>query len=99
MKTLTKEAVIEVLKKRVQNLIASDLISPFFWEDFADEIIKLESLQEDKPQPTDEEIEEWAKINCSKPDGDGGVDFDPSKYESNIEGAKAMRGGLIPHKE
>jgi len=34
----TQKKIVEILKKRVQNLIASDLISPFFWEDFAVEI-------------------------------------------------------------
>lgn len=37
----TKELTIKTLKKRIQNLIASDLISPFFWEDFASDIFAI----------------------------------------------------------
>jgi len=37
---LVREKIIELLKKKIQNLIVSDLISPLYWEDFADELIK-----------------------------------------------------------
>jgi hypothetical protein len=37
---LVREKIIELLKKKIQNLIVSDLISPLYWEDFANELIK-----------------------------------------------------------
>jgi hypothetical protein len=37
---LVREKIVELLKKKIQNLIVSDLISPLYWEDFADELIK-----------------------------------------------------------
>ncbi len=36
-----EKQIEEILKRRVQNLIASDLISPLFWEDFAKEIAQI----------------------------------------------------------
>jgi hypothetical protein len=43
-----KEKIVEILKKRVQNLIVSDLISPLYWDDFADELLAFLPVEEKK---------------------------------------------------
>jgi hypothetical protein len=36
-----KEKIVEILKQRVHKIITDDLISPLFWDDFAEEIDQL----------------------------------------------------------
>ena len=54
-----REKIVEILKKRVQNLIVSDLISPFFWEDFA---VEIESCYNAELEKRDEIINRRNKM-------------------------------------
>lgn len=85
---MRKELIIKILKKRVKNLITDDLISPFFWEDFANEI--LQSRPESKTI-TDEMIEKWARNKAQET----GYDVTGIRAKMISIGAKALRDGLI----
>lgn len=39
MKAEDTSIIMEILKRKIQNLIATDLISPLFWEDFTNELL------------------------------------------------------------
>ena len=54
---------ITILKKRVKNLIAEDLISPLFWEDFANEIINTFANSRAKGI-SETEINNWIEKMC-----------------------------------
>jgi hypothetical protein len=94
---LIKEEIVDVLKKRVQNLIVSDLISPFFWEDFANEIIQLYSYQKehtgqgDELFISDEEIENEADVHSSFKGVGGLKNNNLAKQVSFMQGAKWYR--------